>query len=83
MSKKKVKETAEPEQIQGPPSANPEMSPGTLPSEAETAPKSAGSEGVKEEKAPQETPKKKKPDDEIVGLMGVRHVPGPPGSWHG
>jgi len=67
MKKKKVSET-------------PALSaPGTLPSEAKTAPKSSGSEGVKKKKALPELPKKKK----IIGLMGMEYDPGPPGSWHG
>lgn len=67
MAKKKVKET---EAL---------VSPRTLPSEAETAPKSSGSDVTMKKKAPSESPKKKK----IIGLMGIEYDQGPPGSWHG
>jgi len=51
----------------------------TLPSEAETKPESSGSESKKEEKPT----KKKKVTGRIIGLMGIEHDPGPPGSSHG
>jgi hypothetical protein len=47
----------------------------TLPSEAETAAKTPAG---KSDNAAKRTSKKK-----IIGLMGVEHEPGPPGSTHG
>jgi len=83
MSKTKDKKITDTEKVQEPPADQGLPKPGTLPSETEPAPSSAGSEPEEEEKAPPVPPQKKKKNDEIVGLMGTKHVPGPPGSWHG
>ena len=87
MTKKKDEKLTKPEDVQEQPADQELPKPDTLPSEAETAPESSGSEPEKEEKVPPAPPQKKKKstpkEEEIRGLMGVKHVPGPPGSWHG